>query len=821
MHGGSNTAPRLKPLVIKPLLGRSGQGSRAGAGGASAPGAVTPSGPSTSSTSAEEFRERHWASLKAAIDAIQTETGVSTSLEQLYRSVEELCVQKHAEWLYGKLKTECENHAVRALEGLKAVSAGGGDVRTMDGVTSSPLSMTATATGAVPAMERGGRGDSDDRDVAAKLGATGKLWDRYCAQLHLIRHIFLYLDRSYLLQHSSHRSIFDMGLSFFRKHLDTSFRVVQSTVIQGVLQSIDAERLGCAVDRGLLKNLVHMLSLLSLYDGAFVPLFLERSRAFYMEEAQRQVVELDLGAYLVYVEGRLKEECGRCDAMLEGMTRVLLIQTVEACVIEPHVGYMLGGGAGGVGSSLGSSEDGKHASDFAKMMDSDSHEDLKRIYDVFGRVRAHKALCAAFKGHLKEVGGRIVSDASPEKDAEMIQSIIALKKRVDAMLDQCFNDIMFRDAVKDGFGYFMNLRGNRPAELLAKHMDMILKGGGKAKYTEDDIEAALDSCLALFRFISGKDAFEAFYKKDLAKRLLFSRSFSLDTEKSSISRLKAECGAHFTSKLEGMFTDSDLSKDIMSSFRGSQEAQDELAGVCPGTDINVQVLTSGLWPTYPLTECNFKASLSDGLEVFKKHYLKKYTGRKLMWLHSLGTCVMKVQFKSGPKELALSFFQAAVLMAFEDVDTLAFKDILAATGIEDSELRRTLQSLACGRERVLSKEPKGKEIEDDDVFSFNEDYTSKQYRVKINAIQMKETADDSKKTNEMVMQDRQHQIDAAIVRIMKTRKTLSHKLLMNELIAQLRFPVTALDLKKRVESLIEREYMERAADDASVYCYLA
>ena len=122
---------------------------------------------------------------------------------------------------------------------------------------------------------------------------------------------------------------------------------------------------------------------------------------------------------------------------------------------------------------------------------------------------------------------------------------------------------------------------------------------------------------------------------------------------------------------------------------------------------------------------------------------------------------------------------------------------------------------------MLLKEPKGKEIEDEDVLSFNADYTSKQYRVKINAIQMKETADDSKKTNEMVMQDRQHQIDAAVVRIMKTRKTLSHKLLMAELMTQLRFPVTATDLKKRVESLIEREYMERCENDASVYNYVA
>lgn len=717
---------------------------------------------------------------------------MATSLEQLYRSVEELCVQKHGAWLYHKLQAACDQHAVQALESLRVAS---GD---------------ESAAASMHELHADGELQLQSASTETKLGSLARVWDRYCAQLHLVRHIFLYLDRTYLLQHSPHRSVFDMGLMFFRQHLDQSYQSVQSTVVQGVLWSIDAERRGDAVDRALLKNLVRMLALLGLYDVVFMPLFLERSRAFYVEESQRQVVEVDLGAYLLYVERRLREEGGRCDAVLEGMTRVLLLKTVETCVIEPHVGYMLGGG-----------EHPEDASDFAKMLDGDAHEDLKRMYDVFGKVRAHKALCAAFKGHLKQVGVRIVSDASPEKDAEMIPAVILLKKRMDGILDRCFDDIMFRDAVKDGFGYFMNLRGSRPAELLAKHMDSVLKGGGKAKFTEDDVEAALDSCLALFRFISGKDAFEAFYKKDLAKRLLFGRSISMDTEKSAISRLKAECGAHFTSKLEGMFTDSDVSKDIMGSFRGSKEAQEALAEVCPGTDIGVQVLTSGLWPTYPVANCNFKTSLAEGLEVFKKHYLQKYTGRKLMWLHSLGTCVMKVQFKTGPKELALSFFQAAVLMAFEDTDTLPFKDITAATGIEDSELRRTLQSLACGRERVLSKNPKGKEIEDDDMFSFNYEYTSKQYRVKINAIQMKETADDSRKTNETVMQDRQHQIDAAIVRIMKTRKMLSHKLLMSELMTQLRFPVTAVDLKKRVESLIEREYMERASDDASVYCYLA
>ena len=49
--------------------------------------------------------------------------------------------------------------------------------------------------------------------------------------------------------------------------------------------------------------------------------------------------------------------------------------------------------------------------------------------------------------------------------------------------------------------------------------------------------------------------FEAFYKKDFAKRLLMARSVSADVEKAMLGKLKAECGAQYTSKLEGMATD--------------------------------------------------------------------------------------------------------------------------------------------------------------------------------------------------------------------------------------------------------------------------
>ena len=82
-------------------------------------------------------------------------------------------------------------------------------------------------------------------------------------------------------------------------------------------------------------------------------------------------------------------------------------------------------------------------------------------------------------------------------------------------------------------------------------------------------------------------------------------------------------------------------------------------------------------------------------------------------------------------------------------------------------------------------------------------------------------AERGQQTTERVFQDRQYQIDAAIVRTMKARKTLTHSLLISELYAQLKFPLKPPDIKKRIESLIDREYLERDQGLSSVYRYLA
>jgi hypothetical protein len=49
--------------------------------------------------------------------------------------------------------------------------------------------------------------------------------------------------------------------------------------------------------------------------------------------------------------------------------------------------------------------------------------------------------------------------------------------------------------------------------------------------------------------------------------------------------------------------------------------------------------------------------------------------------------------------------------------------------------------------------------------------------------------EENEATTERVFQDRQYQVDAAIVRIMKARKSLEHQTLLSDLFGTLKFPV--------------------------------
>ena len=505
-------------------------------------------------------------------------------------------------------------------------------------------------------------------------------------------------------------------------------------------------------------------------------------------------------------------------------------------------------------------------------------EDLNRMYELFrcvGTDTLH-VIRDAMTSHVKSQGKALVTDQERSKrPVEFVQGLLDLRTKYGSIVGDAFDDDKsFQKSLKEAFEDFINI-DQRCAQYLSMYIDEVLRN--KLKQRQHDMDDVLDRVIVIFRYLQDKDVFENFYKQHLAKRLLSGRSVSEDSERAMITKLKAECGYQFTAKLEGMFSDMKLSKEFMEKYKKQAKFGNLLRDATRPAErrevqLDVSVLTTGFWPTEAAPKCELPEEVLGACEQFRDFYLNTYTGRRLKWQTNMGTAEIEATFwpekkrriAEGKKNnstgsdcrsgkavyqrsisaagegdivkrkkrkkkhlLIVTTHQMCILLLYnsrKSDERLTFKEIQDATKIEQiPDLKRQLLSLAVPKFRILLKHPRGKHIDDSTHFAVNDDFKSKLYRVKVLLVSLKSKVSGPEKLPPQVEEDRRHLVEASIVRIMKTRKTLEHNHLIAEVVKQLssRFNPTPQMVKKRIESLIEREYLERSRNDRRIYLYLA
>ncbi|XP_010257125.1 PREDICTED: cullin-3A-like isoform X2 [Nelumbo nucifera] len=638
------------------------------------------------------------------------------------------------------------------------------------------------------------------------LEELNRKWADHNKALQMIRDILMYMDRTFIP--NTHKTpVHELGLNLWRDNIIHSSKI-QNRLRDTLLELVHRERTGEVINRGLMRNIIKMLMELgsSVYQEDFEKPFLEVSSNFYSLESQQFIECCDCGDYLKKAERRLNEEMERVSHYLDAKSEAKITNVVEKEMIANHMQRLVH----------------MENSGLVSMLVDDKYDDLKRMYSLFRRVPdGLLTIRDVMTAHIRETGKQLVTDPERLKDpVDFVQRLLDEKDKHDKIISLAFsNDKTFQNALNSSFEYFINLNPRSP-EFISLFVDDKLRKGLKG-VSEEDVEIVLDKVMMLFRYLQEKDVFEKYYKQHLAKRLLSGKTVSDDAERSLIVKLKTECGYQFTSKLEGMFTDMKTSQDTMQGFYASQAAD---TGDSP--TLAVQVLTTGSWPTQPSAACNLPAEILGVCEKFRTYYLGTHTGRRLSWQTNMGTADLKATFGKGQKhELNVSTYQMCILMLFNNADRLSYKEIEQATEIPASDLKRCLQSLACVKgKNVLRKEPMSKDIGEDDAFFFNDKFTSKFYKVKIGTVvAQKESEPEKQETRQRVEEDRKPQIEAAIVRIMKSRRVLDHNNIVAEVTKQLqsRFLPNPVVIKKRIESLIEREFLERDKTDRKLYRYLA
>ncbi|KAK3941102.1 Cullin-domain-containing protein [Diplogelasinospora grovesii] len=827
---------------------------------------------------ADEF-EPCWGQLRDALTDIHLQNAGKLSFEMLYRASYKIVLRKKGGLLYERVKTFEEewfrDHIMPRIT----------ELITKNLVTVALIQAPGTSAHERREMGekflRGVMGAWNDHNMSMNMIADILMYlDRtYTAETKMpsIFAATIGLFRDNILRNTLGAAAEDLNHDF------VMFDILNAVM----LDMIDLEREGDIIDRHLLRKVVSMLEDLyetddelesqKLYLTVFEPRYLHASRLFYRKECEKLLRDADASTWLRHAQRRLAEERDRCGTTVSYLTTEKITRVVEQELVMAKLEEFLAM----EGSGLRTMIDNNRVEDLSILYtlissvaggtNTGANPGMATLKSTLqSRVMD---LGLEIEQTLKDTDFSVVAGAAAEGDEaaeggdkaktptlsaaaqqtaaaiKWVDDVLKLKDKFDNLWVSCFNkDLVLQSAVTKSFSDFINLF-HRSSEYVSLFIDDNLKRGIKGK-TEAEVDAVLDKAIVLLRYLTDRDMFERYYQKHLARRLLHGKSESQDVEKEMISRMKQEMGNHFTTKFEGMFKDMELSRDLSHNYRSHINNLGEVDAA--QTELGINVLTTNNWPPEVMgrgasgegtrADCNYPPAIKRLQDSFFKFYLKDRSGRVLTWVGSAGSADIKCVFPKVPGkdtgplskerryELNISTYGMVVLMLFNDLaegESLDFGEIQTRTNIPAPDLVRTLASISIApKARVLLKEPATKTVKPADRFSFNAQFYSRNIRIKaptISNISKVEGDDERKETEKKNDQTRAHVVDAAIVRIMKQRKQLSHTQLTSEVITQLanRFKPDITMIKKRIEDLLAREYLERVEGDSSMYRYLA
>lgn len=346
-----------------------------------------------------------------------------------------------------------------------------------------------------------------------------------------------------------------MGLVLFQTHIFAD-RNLKPKILQGACDLIRADRdlAGGVVDRSLLRQAIDVFHALMVYTKDFEPMLLGESQAYFIDWAEHESTSRSLAGYVQESHKLIGRETERCDLFcLDASTRRELLTKLEELLIRRKESLLV------------------KTESVCELLERGEVEALERLFSLLELERLGTKLKPAFESYINDTGSAIVFDE--EREGEMVTRLLDLKRKLDLIWKTAFHKHEgLGHSLREAFETFINKtkKSNmtwgtdnpKPGEMIAKYVDMLLRSGAKAipantaasgdaaaMRLDDDLDDGagdedaeiskqLDQVLDLFRFVHGKAVFEAFYKKDLARRLLMGRSASAEAEKSMLARLK-------------------------------------------------------------------------------------------------------------------------------------------------------------------------------------------------------------------------------------------------------------------------------------------
>ena len=636
------------------------------------------------------------------------------------------------------------------------------------------------------------------------LECYDKIWVSYNRCCKVICNLLSYINRHYVSRMSnSGVNVPDISTLMMRKWHTNVINKNLEQLTHMITVMMDEERNGNMIERRYIKN--YVLSCLAIdmevYKSCIEGPLYTNTMSYYKNEIDGLLGKMTVVDIIHHIEKRIKDEEHLIDTYFHSNSKHMHIKNCEIAMIHQNITIIM--------------------DDLIGMLERNNLDDIRCMYRLVSIVSSSIPIMATtiydhiVKTVLLQIGALDMEADNTNQYIELLSSICTHYNNMVA--NSCNDNSTIKNNVNNALMDIVNKNAFtaknqfKTAEMLSKAIDSYIKNNDT-----DSNNIMFSGVMVVYRYLQDKDAFQKFYMKMYAKRLI-GGSMNDDMEINMIGRLKEVSDYEFINRLQKMMNDIKTSRDLNTKFKalcGSERI-----------DMNMMVLTSGPWPLVKGVDIILPTELAQCVERFTTFYLNTSSGRKLNWVMSQSKGELKTLYTTKPKSttkqaytFSASTFQIAILLCFNGNDNLTIENIAQMTGIEIKMLDAQLELLV--KMKILT-------VKDEkslgNIYAVNLKYNYKKLKVKIDMPIKMETKAEADDTKKMVDEDRGYMVDACIVRIMKSRNVMKHVELIDETIKQLsqRFHPDIKIIKKKIDSLIEREYMKRTEGKRDEYQYVA
>lgn len=568
------------------------------------------------------------------------------------------------------------------------------------------------------------------------------------------------------------------------------------------------------IDESTLHSLGKMLVELTevegnrLYEQFFEKRFLDNTTEFYSTYANNILTKQDINLfnYCELVETQLNHEKNQY-FYLKSETRKELNKIVERELVANHYVDLLGRNPGGFNSIV-------------EAKDSRDNQ-LRKVYDVFHNIiDAKNDLCDHYEKYVEKESSELIGN---EKEWE--KPVIWAQNYLQLFGDNCETvrfsfrwDKQFENARINAFR--RSLKGKTaPCTALALNLDNRLREKA-GTLSQDQQKVLIETTLDVFELLDDKDVFKEEYEKCLKKRLLDNKVVSEDFESRILTGL--------TDKASKLFTE--VAYTLQQEYKNEHEN--------PKNKYTLPGCTLDFIPTI-LTESTWKFESKPPIGTAPPYFAKIYSlyeaaynhsndNIKIRPIYSEGTVKAIVTYPDGKRyDVTFTTPQAFIIEMIKNghnTREVIMNNLKVDATKYKSDFLSHIQSFLISKRRTdptFLLEDSSESDKNKRKLSFNMNYVNPRNKFSIAIPTVKHKV--AQTVSQELEQQRWHQMDAAIVRIMKIRGVLKINQLESSVVDLLRrfFTPTPMEIKKRIDDLIERDYLSRDDNDKSTFHYVA